>query len=112
MLTECKTKTLNEMDNKLSTSIGAMNQRIAGTLYRIREDKCRSIRQQLADEQEHLAEIQANLEDNDFNAAAERERTDYILNAILSRSALAYSEVFGQHISAEEFVTLMQTRIG
>lgn len=112
MLTECKTKTLNEMDNKLSTSIEAMNQRIAGTLYQIREDKCRSIRQQLADEQEHLAEIQANLEDNDFNATAERERTDYILNAILSRSALAYSEVFGQHVSAEEFVTLMQTRIG
>ena len=112
MLTECKTKTLNEMDNKLSTSIEAMNQRIAGTLYQIREDKCRSIRQQLADEQEHLDEIQANLEDNEFNAAAERERTDYILNAILSSSALAYSEVFGLHISAEEFVTLMQTRIG
>lgn len=112
MLTECKTKTLNEMDNKLSTSIEAMNQRIAGTLYQIREDKCRSIRQQLADEQEHLAEIQANLEDNDFNATAERERTDYILNAILSSSALAYSEVFGLHINAEEFVTLMQTRIG
>jgi len=112
MLTECKTKTLNEMDNKLSTSIEAMNQRIAGTLYQIREDKCRSIRQQLADEQEHLDEIQANLEDNEFNAAAERERTDYILNAILSSSALAYSEVFGLHISTEEFVTLMQTRIG
>lgn len=112
MLTECKTKTLNEMDNKLSTAIGAMNQRIAGMLYQIREDKCRTIRQQLADEQDHLAEIQANMEDNDFNAAAERERTDFILNTILKKSAIAYSEVFGQHVSAEEFVTLMQTRIG
>ena len=112
MLTECKTKTLNEMDNKLSTAIGAMNQRIAGMLYQIREDKCRTIRQQLADEQDHLAEIQANMEDNDFNAAAERERTDFILNTILKKSAIAYSEVFGQHVSADEFVTLMQTRIG
>lgn len=112
MLTECKTKTLNEMDNKLSTAIGAMNQRIAEMLYQIREDKCRTIRQQLADEQDHLAEIQANMEDNDFNAAAERERTDFILNTILKKSAIAYSEVFGQHVSAEEFVTLMQTRIG
>lgn len=104
MLTECKTKTLNEMENKLSTSIEVMNQRIAGTLYQVREDKCRATRQQLVDEREHLTEIQANLEDNDFNADAERERTDYVLNSILDKSAHAYSEVFGQHVSGGEFL--------
>lgn len=110
MLTECKTKTLNEMDSKLSTSIEVMNQRIAGMLYQAREDKCRSIRQQLADEREHQAEIQANLDDNNFNAEAERERTDYILSTVLNESAYAYSEVFDQQVSAEEFLNLMQTK--
>lgn len=110
MLTECKTKTLNEMDKKLSTSIEVMNQRIAGMLYQVREDKCRSIRQQLADERIHLAEIQANLDDNNFHAEAERQRTDNILSAILSESAHAYSEVFDQQVSVEEFLNLMKTK--
>lgn len=108
MLTECKTKTLNEMDSRLSTAIDAMNQRIAGTLYQVREDKCRAIRRQLADERQHLAEIRSNLEDNAFNAEAERERTDYILNTILYESAHAYSEVFDRQIAADEFVNQMQ----
>ena len=108
MLTECKTKTLNEMDSKLSSSIEAMNQRIAGTLYQIREDKCRAIRQQLADEQEHLAEIQTNLEDNNFNASAERQRTSYILTAVLNESAHAYSVVFDQMTTPEDFINQMQ----
>ena len=108
MLTECKTKTLNEMDSRLSTSIETTNQRIAGTLYQVREDKCRAIRQQLADERQHLAEIQSNLDDNDFNAEAERERTDYILNSILTASAHAYSEVFDHQIAADEFVSQMK----
>lgn len=110
MLTECKTKTLNEMDNKLSSSIEVMNQRIAGMLYQVSEDKCRSIRQQLADERKHLAEIQANLDDNNFNAESERQRTDYILTTILKESAHAYSEVFDQQVSTEEFLNLMQTK--
>lgn len=110
MLTECKTKTLNEMDKKLSTSIEVMNQRIAGMLYQVREDKCRSIRQQLADERIHLAEIQVNLDDNNFHAEAERQRTDNILSAILSESAHAYSEVFDQQVSVEEFLNLMKTK--
>lgn len=109
MLTECKTKTLNEMDSRLSTSIEMVNQRIAGTLFQVREDKCRAIRQQLADERQHLAEIQSNLDDNDFKAEVERERTDYILNTILCESAHAYSEVFGYQISADEFVNQMQS---
>lgn len=108
MLTECKTKTLNEMDSRLSTAIDVMNQRIAGTLYQVREDKCRAIRQQLADERQHLAEIRSNLEDNAFNAEAERERTDYILNTILYESAHAYSEVLDCQIDADEFVNQMQ----
>lgn len=110
MLTECKTKTLNEMDNKLSSSIEVMNQRIAGMLYQVREDKCRSIRQQLADERDHLAEIQANLDDYKFNAEAERQRTDYILTTILNESAHVYCEVFDQQVSTEEFLNLMQTK--
>lgn len=110
MLTECKTKTLNEMESKLSTSIEVMNQRIAGMLYQVREDKCCSIRQQLADEREHLAEIQANLDDNNFNAEAERQRTDYILATILNESAHAYSDVFDQQVSTDEFLNLMQTK--
>lgn len=110
MLTECKTKTLNEMDNKLSTSIEVTNQRIAGILYQEREERCHSIRQQLADEREHLAEIQANLDDNNFNAEAERQRTDYILTSVLNDSAHAYSEVFDQQISTDEFLNLMQTK--
>lgn len=110
MLTECKTKTLNEMDNKLSSSIEVMNQRIAGMLYQVREDKCHSIRQQLADEREHLAEIQANLDDNNFNAETERLRTDYILTTVLKESAHAYSEVFHQQVSTEEFLSLMKTK--
>jgi GTPase SAR1 family protein len=110
MLTECKTKTLNEMDSKLSTSIEVMNQRIAGMLYQVREDKCRSIRQQLADEREHLAEIQANLDDNNFNAETERQRTDHILTTVLKESAHAYSEVFDQQVSTEEFLYLMKTK--
>jgi hypothetical protein len=110
MLTECKTKTLNEMESKLSTSIEVMNQRIAGMLYQVREDKCCSIRLQLADEREHLAEIQANLDDNNFNAEAERQRTDYILATILNESAHAYSEVFDQQVSTEDFLNLMQTK--
>ena len=108
MLTECKTKTLNEMDSRLSTAIDVMNQRIAGTLYQVREDKCRAIRQQLADERQHLVEIQSNLEDNAFNAEAERERTDYILNTILCESAHAYSEVLDCQIDVDEFVNQMQ----
>lgn len=112
MLTECKTKTLNEMDSRLSTSIDVMNQRIAGTLYQVREDKCRAIRQQLADERQHLAGIQSNLDDNAFNAEAERERTDYILNAILCESAHAYSEAFDRQIAADEFVNQMQNAKG
>lgn len=110
MLTECKTKTLNEMDSKLSTSIDLMNQRIAGILYQVREEKCRAIRQQLTDEREHLSEIQTNLEDNDFNAEAERVRTEYILTAILNECAHAYSEVFEQHVEVEDFVNIMQTK--
>ena len=110
MLTECKTKTLNEMDSKLSTSIEVMNQRIAGMLYQVREDKCRSIRQQLTDEREHLTEILANLKDNNFNAEAERQRTDYILSSVLKDSAHAYSEVFDQQVSAHEFLNLMKTK--
>ncbi len=110
MLTECKTKTLNEMDSKLSTSIEVMNQRIAGMLYQLREDKCRSIRQQLADEREHLTEIQANLDDNNFNAETERQRTNYILTTVLKESAHAYSEVFDQQVSTEEFLSLMKTK--
>lgn len=109
MLTECKTKTLNEMESKLSTSIEVMNQRIAGTLYQVREDKCRAIRQQLSDERQHLAEIRSNLEDNAFNAEAERERTDYILNTILYESVHAYSEVLDCQIDADEFVNQMQS---
>ncbi len=108
MLTECKTKTLNEMDNRLSTSIDVINQRIAGTLYQVREDKCRAIRQQLADEHQHLTEILSNLDDNAFNAEAERERTDYILNSILGKSAQAYAEVFDHQITGDEFVSQMQ----
>ena len=110
MLTECKTKTLNEMEDKLSTSIDIMNQRIAGILYQVREDKCRAIRQQLADEQEHLAEIQSNLENDEFNADAERKRTDFILNSVLGESAHAYSEVFGQQVSGQEFINIMQQK--
>lgn len=110
MLTECKSKTLNEMDNKLSSSIEVMNQRIAGMLYQVREDKCRSIRQQLADEREHLTEIQTNLDDNNFNAETERQRTDYILTTVLKESAHAYSEVFDLQVSAEEFLYLMKTK--
>ena len=109
MLTECKTKTLNEMDSRLSSEIEVMNQRIAGTLYQVREDKCRAVRQQLADERQHLTEILTNLDDNAFNANAERERTDYILNTILCESAHAYSEVFDYQISADEFVNQMQS---
>ena len=110
MLTECKTKTLSEMDSKLSSSIEVMNQRIAGMLYQIREGKCRSIRQQLVDEREHLAEIQANLDDNNFNAEAERHRTDYILTTVLNESAHVYSEVFDQQVSTVDFLNLMQTK--
>ncbi len=110
MLTECKTKTLNEMDSKLSTSIDLMNQRIAGILYQVREEKCRAIRQQLTDEREHLLEIHTNLEDNDFNAEAERVRTKYILTSILNECAHAYSEVFEQHVEVEDFVNIMQTK--
>lgn len=108
MLTECKTKTLNEMDSRLSTSIDVMNQRIAGTLYQVREDKCRAIRQQLADEHHHLAEILSNLDDNAFNAEKERERTNYILDMILSKSSQAYSEVFDRQMSVYEFINQMQ----
>ena len=108
MLTECKTKTLNEMDSRLSTSIDVMNQRIAGTLYQVREDKCRAIRQQLADERRHLAEILSNLDDNAFNAEKERERTNYILDMILSKSSQAYSEVFDRQMSVDEFINQMQ----
>lgn len=110
MLTECKTKTLNEMESRLSTSIEVMNQRIAGMLYQVREEKCRSIRQQLADEREHLAEIQSNLDDNNFNAEEERQRTDYILAAVLNESTHAYSEVFEQQVDADEFLNLMKTK--
>lgn len=110
MLTECKTKTLNEMESKLSTSIDIMNQRIAGILYQVREDKCRAIRQQLADEREHLAEIQTNLENDEFNAEAERKRTDFILNSVLGECAHAYSEVFDLQVSGEEFINIMQTK--
>lgn len=112
MLTECKTKTLNDMDSKLSTSIEVMNQRIAGTLYQVREDKCRAIRQQLADERQHLAEIQSNLDDDSFNAEAERERTDYILSTILCESAHTYSEVFDLQITTDEFIFHMQNAKG
>ena len=112
MLTECKTKTLNEMDRRLSMSIEVMNQRIAGTLYQVREDKCRAIRQQLADERQHLEEIQSNLNDNAFNAEAEHERTDYILNTILYESAHAYSEVFDSQISVDEYISQMQNAKG
>ena len=108
MLTECKAKTLNEMDSRLSTSIDVMNQRIAGTLYQVREDKCRAIRQQLADERHHLAEILSNLDDNAFNAETERERTNYILDMILSKSSHAYSEVFDRQMSVDEFINQMQ----
>jgi hypothetical protein len=108
MLTECKTKTLNEMDRKLSTSIEIMNQRIAGTLYQVREDKCLAIRQQLTDERLHLAEIQANLDNNAFNAEEERKRIDYILNTILCESAHAYSVVFDHQTSTDEFINHMQ----
>ena len=112
MLTECKTKTLNEMDRRHSMSIEVMNQRIAGTLYQVREDKCRAIRQQLADERQHLEEIQSNLNDNAFNAEAEHERTDYILNTILYESAHAYSEVFDSQISVDEYISQMQNAKG
>ena len=48
------------------------------------------------------------MEDNAFNAEAERERTDYILNTILYESAHAYSEVLDCQIDADEFVNQMQ----
>ena len=96
------------MDSRLSTSIDVMNQRIAGTLYQVREDKCRAIRQQLADERRHLAEILSNLDDNAFNAEKERERTNYILDMILSKSSQAYSEVFDRQMSVDEFINQMQ----
>ena len=71
----------------------------------MKELKCGSARQQLRDEKARLAEIERNLSDNNFNAAQERLRTEYILSTMAAEIKSCYLGVFGIPY-AEELATI------
>ena len=105
MLTESKNGALKEIRNRLDDRLHDMNLNIAIKVNEMKELKCGSARQQLRDEKARLAEIERNLSDNNFNAAQERLRTEYILSTMAAEIKSCYLDVFGIPY-AEELATI------
>lgn len=105
MLTESKNGALKEIRNRLDDRLHDMNLNIATKVNEMKELKCGSARQQLRDEKARLAEIERNLSDNNFNAAQERLRTEYILSTMAAEIKSCYLDVFGIPY-AEELATI------
>lgn len=105
MLTESKSGALKEIRNRLDDRLHDMNVNIATKVNEMKELKCGSARQQLMDERARLAEIEGNLHDNNFNAAQERTRTEYIINTMAAEIKSCYLDIFGIPY-AEELATI------
>lgn len=105
MLTESKSGALKEIRNSLDDRLHDMNINIATKVNEMKELKCGSARQQLFDEKSRLAEIERNLHDNNFNAAQERLRTEYIISSMAAEIKSCYLDIFGIPY-AEELATI------
>jgi len=105
MLTESKNGALKEIRKHLDDRLHDVNMNIAIKVNEMKELKCGSARQQLRDERARLAEVELNLSDNNFNAAQERLRTEYILSTMAAEIKSCYLGVFGIPY-AEELATI------
>ena len=72
-----------------------MNVNIAIKVSEVKDAKCGDARQRLADERNHLAEIERNMRDNAFNAGQEKDRTDRIIEALAKEIRSCHEDVFG-----------------
>lgn len=95
MLTESKNGALKEIRTRLDDRLHDMNNNIASKVNEKKEQKCGTARQQLRDERTRLADIERNLNDNNFNATQERLRTEYIISTMAAEIKTCYLDVFG-----------------
>lgn len=95
MLTESKNGALKEIRNRLDDRLHDINNNIAIKVNEKKEQKCGTARQQLRDERARLADIERNLNDNNFNATQERLRTEYIISTMAAEIKTCYLDVFG-----------------
>lgn len=95
MLTESKNGALKEIRSRLDDRLHDMNNNIAIKVNEKKEQKCGTARQQLRDERARLADIERNLNDNNFNTTQERLRTEYIISTMAAEIKTCYLDVFG-----------------
>lgn len=105
MLTESKNGAMKEIRNRLDARLHDMNNNIAIKVNEMKEQKCGTARQQLRDERARLADIERNLNDNNFNATQERLRTEHIISTMAAEIKTCYLDVFGIPY-AEELATI------
>ena len=94
-----------EIRNRLDDRLHDMNNNIAIKVNEKKEQKCGTARQQLRDERARLADIERNLNDNNFNASQERLRTEHIISTMATEIKTCYLDVFGIPY-AEELTTI------
>jgi len=105
MLTDSKNAALKEIHTKLDNRLHEMNARIAIKVNDVKNSKCGDSRQRLNDERIRLAEIERNMNDSQFNAEYEHQRTSNILAMMASEIKSCYLDVFGIPYG-EELTTL------
>lgn len=80
-----------------------LNKQIANEINKKKLEKIGEMKQKLSDEENKMRSIKVALSDHNFNLAAEKERFDTILSAILTEAYNAYSVVFEKQVSLEQF---------
>lgn len=106
ILTETKNETVKLMKDELGTALKKVNTKVATVMNDSMNQKCNGIRMKLQDERNRLADIERNLNNNQFSYQAERTRSEAILCELFGEVQRAYQVVMEQPLQQKAFVEM------
>lgn len=109
MLTSSKDAALKEIRLKLDEHLEKVNVEVGAGVHKAMATKLAPVRQQLAEENNHLVEIDEAIADNDMEARREEARTDYIIRELAREINSYHIDVFGTPC-IEELPTLEEAQ--
>ena len=109
MLTSSKDAALKQIRLKLDEHLTETSEEIGVGVHKAMDVKLAPARQQLADERNHLVEIDNAINDNDTEARREEVRTDYIIRELAREINNCHIDVFGSPC-IEELPTLEEAQ--
>ncbi len=93
-------KTIRQQTAEIRNSL---NKQIAVEIDKKKKEKSEDMKQRLCDEQNKMDTIEAAFADHNFNLDTEKDRFQTILSAIYGEAHEAYSIVFGQELTLQQF---------